>query len=146
MLKELVQVERIQVLDSVSDWKMAIRISSQPLLDDGVIDETYVDTMIGAVNEYGPYIVLADEFALPHASNQPNVKEVAISTLVLKEPVDMEGKPVRIVMTLATIDNQSHLKALSSLVEIISDDENLQQIKDGSVEEIYKILREGGGK
>lgn len=146
MLEELVQVERIQVLDSVSDWKTAIQISSQPLLDDGVIDETYVDTMIGAVNEYGPYIVLADEFALPHASNQPNVKEVAISTLVLREPVDMEGKPVRIVMTLATVDNQSHLKALSSLVEIISDDENLQQIKDGSVEEIYKILKEGGGK
>lgn len=146
MLEELVKTERIQVLDSVSDWETAIQVSSQPLLNDGVIDESYVNAMIGAVNEYGPYIVLADEFALPHASNKPNVKEVAISTLVLKEPVDMKGKPVRIVMTLATIDNQSHLKALSSLVEIISVDENLQRMKDGNVEEIYKILKGGGEK
>ncbi|HZJ86610.1 MAG TPA: PTS sugar transporter subunit IIA, partial [Erysipelothrix sp.] len=145
LLKEIISKERIQVVDSVTDWKEAISYSSKPLLDEGIIQNDYVDAMINAVEEYGPYIVLADEFALPHASNQSSVKEVAISVLVLKNSIDMKGKPVKIFMTLATVDNESHLKALSSLVDIISIDEKLEQIKNGSIEEIYAILK-GGAK
>lgn len=143
MLEELIKKSRIDIVDRVDSWEQAIELSSAPLLSEGIIDQNYIDAMVGAIHEYGPYIVLADEFALPHASNQTGVKEVAISVLVLKEAVDMKGKPVRIFMTLATIDNQSHLKALSSLVDIISIPANLEKIKVGTVDEIYTLFKGG---
>lgn len=145
LLKDIVKKSRIQVVEKVENWKDAINLSSAPLLEEGVIETNYVDAMVNAVEEYGPYIVLADEFALPHASNQKSVKEVAISVLVLRESVDMKGKPVKVFMTLATIDNESHLKALSSLVDIISDDINLDLIKEGNIDSIYELLK-GGAK
>lgn len=143
MLNEVINIDRIQVIDEISDWKEAIKLASEPLLNEGTIDEDYVSAMIGGVEKYGPYIVLADEFALPHASNQGGVKEIAISVLVTKKPVDLLGQAVKVFMVLATIDNQSHLKALASLTEVIGDDDLLAAIKDGTKEEILKIL-EGG--
>ncbi|AMC93963.1 hypothetical protein AOC36_08180 [Erysipelothrix larvae] len=144
MLNEVINRDRIQIIDSISDWKVAIQFASKPLLNEGVFTQDYVDAMISAVEQYGPYIVLADEFALPHASNQGNVKEVAISLLKVNEPVDLKGNPVKIFMVLATVDNHTHLKALAGLTEIISVDEKLQQIKDGDIETILRVLKEGG--
>ena len=136
MLSELLTERRIRRLESVSNWQEGIMEASQPLLEDGSIEQVYVDAMINSVNEFGPYIVLANEFALPHASNVGGVNELAMSMLVLDEPVDMRGKDVRIFMVLATIDNQSHLKALSSMTDLISDDETLAWIKSASPSEI----------
>jgi transcriptional antiterminator len=145
MLQELIKAERIQVVDYVPDWEQAIALASQPLLDASVIEQAYIDAMIAAIHEFGPYIVLADEFALPHASNAGHVKEVAIALLVLEEAVDLLGKPVKVFMVLATIDNQSHLKALASLTNILSEDENLELIKKGNIDEIVSLFK-GGSK
>lgn len=144
MLNELITKERIQVVDSIGDWKEAIALASVPLIKENVFGDDYVQAMINGVQEFGPYIVLADEFALPHASSQGDVKEIAISVLVTKEAVDMKGKPVKVFMVLATVDNESHLKALSALSDIIGNDDDLALIKEGDVDVIYNLLGKGG--
>ena len=144
MLNELITKDRIKVVDSIGDWKEAIALASAPLLKENIFGDDYVNAMINAVEEFGPYIVLADEFALPHASNQGNVNKIAISVLVSKEAVDMKGKPVKVFMVLATVDNESHLKALAALSDIIGEDDKLALIKEGDVEVIYNLLGKGG--
>lgn len=144
MLNELITKDRIKVVDSIGDWKEAIALASAPLLKENIFGDDYVNAMINAVEEFGPYIVLADEFALPHASNQGNVNKIAISVLVSKEAVDMKGKPVKVFMVLATVDNESHLKALAALSDIIGEDDKLVLIKEGDVEVIYNLLGKGG--
>ena len=42
----------------------AIRLAAKPLLDEGVIEEIYIENMIANVYKFGPYIVLVDGFAL----------------------------------------------------------------------------------
>lgn len=141
MLKDLLPEKRIKKVTSVSDWKQAIQVASQPLLEDGSIEESYINAMIESVEKFGPYIVLADEFALPHASSSGGVNKLSMSMLILDEKVDLLGEDVKIFLVLAAIDNKSHLKALASLTEILSKDGNLEFIKNASVEEISKLIQ-----
>jgi mannitol operon transcriptional antiterminator len=49
-----------------------------------------------------------------------------------------------VFMVLATVDNESHLKALSALSDIIGNDDDLALIKEGDVDVIYNLLGKGG--
>lgn len=142
MLKELVNEKRVNKVLRVKDWKEAIRLASKPLLEDNSIDERYVDAMIESIMKHGPYIVLADGFALPHANSKDGVNRLSMSLLTVEEEVDLLGKPVNIFMVLATIDNNSHIKALASLSEILFDKENLDIFRKGNKEKILKIIND----
>lgn len=146
MLKEVLTRSRIQSLEKVSSWQEAIEIAAKPLVDQKAIDSSYVKRMIESIYEHGPYIVLADGFALPHASPGEDVHEVSMSLLVLEQPVDLEGKPVTIFNVLATIDQQAHLMALSALSELLMDDTNMAIFKKGNAEEILKLIQEEEGQ
>lgn len=61
-----------------------------------MITHTYLENMIRSVEENGPYMVLADYFALMHAKPGLGVNEQSMSLLVVKDAVDMKGKPIHI--------------------------------------------------
>lgn len=153
-LKDLVKKELIQRLDKVNDWETAVRIASKPLLEQGYIEESYVEAIISSVNEIGPYIVLAPKVAVPHASPDAGVHRLGISLLQLKEPVnfgseDDEDKNVQLIFVLATVDSTAHLKALQQLALILDDDDIIENlIKAETPEEILvlieKVIEEGG--
>lgn len=100
--------------------------------------------MIQSVNDYGPYMVIADYFALLHARPGEGVNQQSMSLLVIKEPVDMLGKPVKIFMVLAAEDNQSHLDSLQKIMAIFMEPKNYQIILNGSKEEIITLFSERG--
>ena len=153
-LKDLVKKELIQQLDKVNDWQTAVRIASKPLLEQGYIEESYVEAIISSVNEIGPYIVLAPKVAVPHASPDAGVHRLGISLLQLKEPVnfgleDDEDKNVQLIFVLATVDSTAHLKALQQLALILDDDDIIENlIKAETPKEILdlieKVIEEGG--
>lgn len=141
MLKELLNENRIVTIDHVDDWKKAITIAADPLLKDGSIEMEYVDQMIESVEKHGPYIVLADHFALPHASSASGVNKLSMSLLIVKDEVDLMGKPVNLFMVLATIDNTSHMKALASLTEILYDEKNMALFCEGNKQQILDLIQ-----
>lgn len=153
-LKDLVKKELIQQLDTVNDWQTAVRIASKPLLEQGYIEESYVEAIISSVNEIGPYIVLAPKVAVPHASPDAGVHRLGISLLQLKEPVnfglaDDEDKNVQLIFVLATVDSSAHLKALQQLALILDDDDIIESLIRAEIPEeilglIEKVIQEGG--
>ena len=153
-LKDLVKKELIQQLDKVNDWQTAVRIASKPLLEQGYIEESYVEAIISSVNEIGPYIVLAPKVAVPHASPDAGVHRLGISLLQLKKPVnfgleDDEDKNVQLIFVLATVDSTAHLKALQQLALILDDDEVIENLIKAEMPEeilglIEKVIEEGG--
>ena len=153
-LKDLVKKELIQQLDKVNDWQTAVRIASKPLLEQGYIEESYVEAIISSVNEIGPYIVLAPKVAVPHASPDAGVHRLGISLLQLKEPVnfgleDDEDKNVQLIFVLATVDSSAHLKALQQLALILDDDDIIENLIKAEMPEeilglIEKVIEEGG--
>lgn len=141
MLNELLNRDRMQHQKGVESWQEAIRVASGPLLKEHVIDETYVDAMIQSVEDNGPYIVLKDYFALPHAAAGKGVYEPAMALLTLEDPVDLKGNPVKIFLVLAAIDSSTHLEALSQLSEQLMDDEVYEVFLSGDLDAIGNALK-----
>ncbi|NGQ96140.1 BglG family transcription antiterminator [Brevibacillus sp. SYP-B805] len=131
VLDELLRDECIQLKDQVSDWKEAIRVAAEPLLENRSITEEYVQAMIRNVEENGPYVVIAPKVALPHARPEQGVNRIGMSLLRLKKPVSFSeelDREAQLIIVLAAVDNETHLKALSQLSMMLSDDNNIDRL------------------
>jgi mannitol operon transcriptional antiterminator len=145
-LKDLLQSEFIQVEKEVKDWKEAIKIASEPLRKKGLITESYIQSMIDNVVKMGPYIVIAPKVAIPHARPEDGVNKLGISLLKLENPVSFSDKDIhntQLVIVLAAIDGDAHLKALTQLTNLLTDDENRGKIMSADTPtDIFKIIKE----
>ena len=110
MLSDLLDESLVQLNVEASDWEDAIRKATAPLVANGKVTEGYVDDIIKGVHELGPYIVITEHVALPHARPESGALESAVGIVTLKDPVEFGSE-----------DNDSHLSALQSLVELLSD-------------------------
>ena len=134
MLSDLITKETIQLVKQVSDWREAIRVAATPLLQNQSIQPAYVEAMIQNIQQEGPYVVVTPRVAIPHARPEEGVNILSMSLLVLEESVDFaEQKPVNLIIVLAAIDHETHLKALAQLTEMLSSPETIDdliQVKD----------------
>lgn len=120
-LKKLLLEDHIETTNQILTWQEAVQLASQPQLNEKAIDQQYVTNMIHSVEENGPYMVLADYFALMHARPGEGVFHQGMSLLVTKNEIDLAGKPVRIFLVLAAKDSQSHLESLQEIMEVFMD-------------------------
>jgi mannitol operon transcriptional antiterminator len=146
MLKDLLTKDHIQFIDAVDDWKEAIEIAAQPLLQNGCITNEYIQAMIDNVVEMGPYIVIAPGVALPHARPEHGVKKIGMSFLQIKNGCPFSEKEehrVHILFVLAAVDNETHLKALSQLTKMLSDNGNMERLfTANTVEEVFDLIQQ----
>ncbi|GAA3011352.1 PTS sugar transporter subunit IIA [Tetragenococcus solitarius] len=140
-LKQLLPENHIKVVESVNNWQEAVKLASEPLEREKLITQTYVGNMIESVDNHGPYMVLADYFALMHAQPGKGVKKQSMSLLITKEAIDLEGKPVKIFLILAAKDSQSHLKSLQEIMEVFMDEQKYQVILSGDKSKIIKLFK-----
>lgn len=132
MLSDLLTEDLVQLNVVASNWEDAIRKSAQPLVDNKKVTEGYVDDIIKGVNELGPYIVITEHVALPHARPESGALELAVGITVLKDSVEFGSKdndPVKFLFPLAAKDSEGHLSALQSLVELLSDQDFFAQLE-----------------
>lgn len=135
MLSDLLDESLVQLNVEASDWEDAIRKAAQPLVDNDKVTPAYVDDIIKGVNELGPYIVITEHVALPHARPESGALESAVGIVTLKEPVEFgsaDNDPVKYLFPLSAKDNDSHLGALQSLVELLSDSDFFTQLDNAS--------------
>ena len=88
----------------------------------GYIEPRYVGAMIDNVEQNGPYIVLSDGFAMPHAAADEGAMKMGMSLIRLSEPVcfgEEEYDPIDLVCCLSTTDSKSHLRAFFNLVNLL---------------------------
>ncbi|SEK51109.1 transcriptional antiterminator, BglG family [Carnobacterium iners] len=147
MLEDLITNDTIQFIkDENLTWEEAIRLSSDLLINKNYIEESYVEAIIANVKKYGAFIDLGQGIAIPHARPENGVNQLGMSLLKLEKPVYLLDDPnhgVNIIITLAAIDNQSHLKALSQLTKILSDKEKITVLKEATTkEEILNLIKE----
>ena len=104
------------------DWKEAITLAAEPLLQNGCIEKRYVQAMIKNVEENGAYIVIAQGFALAHAGIDDGSLKVALSLTKLEKPVAFGAgffDPVRYVGVLSAVDEKQHLKPFFELLNLL---------------------------
>lgn len=146
MLHELLTEEMIQFKSSVDNWEEAIRVAASPLLTHDYVTNNYIDAMVENVKDLGPYIVIVPNIAIPHARPEEGVKRLGMSLLRLEEPVvfstDKDLK-AQLVIVLAAVDNEAHLKALSQLTMFLGDEEKVSNVLSASSEkEVTELLKD----
>lgn len=144
MLKDLIKKENIQIGIKASDWKEAIRISGNVLVNQKLVKKEYIDAIIRNTEELGPYIVIAPGVAMPHARPENGVNSICLSLSVLKKPINFGNKkndPVKLVIILGAIDNESHLRALSDLMSLLNNAEYVEKVINAkTVNEIINTI------
>ncbi|QPZ38074.1 PTS sugar transporter subunit IIA [Paramicrobacterium chengjingii] len=127
------------------DWRDAIRWAGRGLANQGVTTDRYTEEMLKAVDDHGPYIVVAPGFALAHSRPSDAVLRKGLSWVSLKKPVDFGSEsndPVSLVVGLAATDHEEHLAVMAELAEVLSHDDVLAELMSAeTADEIRAILR-----
>lgn len=150
MLSELLTENMIKVNVEADNWEEAVRKSGEILVTNECVEAKFVDAMVETVKEMGAYIVIVPGIALPHARPENGVKKMGMSLVKLETPLNFgskENDPVNVVISLAAIDNHSHLKALATLVNLFNDEERVEILKSAqTIEEILPLLKDLNGE
>ena len=120
-IKNFINDKNVLLIDKVSDWEEAIRISGGVLEKEKCVKNGYITEMIELVKKYGSYIVIDEGIALPHAGITKDVLNTGISVVVIKEPVLFpDNKSANIFISFSSKDNTSHLNILNDLFNLIT--------------------------
>ncbi|HYK72229.1 MAG TPA: PTS sugar transporter subunit IIA, partial [Pseudoneobacillus sp.] len=134
----------IQVAERVVGWREAIQLAAEPLRTNGYITEDYILAMINTLIKMGPYIVVSPKVAIPHARPEDGVNKLGMSLLKLQRSVPFTDKgthEVNLIIVLAAIDGDTHLKALSQLTNMLSDKKtNSKLLKADSIKSIFELI------
>lgn len=143
-LTELLPIEHIRCLSETADWKQAIHEAAQPLLQEKAITRNYIKAMVDVLNQMGPYVVISPEVAIPHARPQDGVEKIGMALLKLQKGVTFSkdaSKPVHLVIVLAAVDGDTHLKALHQLTKLLNNESVKEKlIAAESPIAIYRLL------
>jgi len=126
------------------DWREAVRFAGDALTAAGSTTDEYTAEMIRAIEELGPYIVIAPSIALAHSRPSPAVKSTGVSWVTLAKPIEFghaSNDPVRLVVGLAAVDHDSHLATMSNLAGVLSGDLD-RLLEATSPEELRALIRE----
>lgn len=140
LLKELVEKRRYCFHEKFNTWEESIIASCQPLIEDGAIEDSYIDAIIKNVNKFGPYIVFAPNIAMPHAQEgATGVKASAISFMKVEQPVEFEKgnseKDARLFFVLASVDPEIHLQNINKLATLLFNDDLVEELLNAKSEE-----------
>lgn len=140
MLRALVECHHCLFADRVSDWREAIRLSCQPLEQDGSVDPSYAQLIIDCVEHYGPYIVIMPNVCLAHSQEHAEgVHKTAMAFLHLSEPVIFDSNegplPVQLIFALSACDPEKHLQNIVSLSDMLSIDGMPEKLAQATCEE-----------
>lgn len=128
MLREFVENKHTVFADRFDSWEDAIKAACVPFLIDGTIEEAYIDSVIKCVKDFGPYIVIAPNIAMPHASTgSVGVHKNHIAFMKVENPVHFDPNDpsydARLFFTLAAVNSEKHLENMMKLSEMLMNDD-----------------------
>ena len=145
MLRELIEKGYCQFQERIPNWEDAIRQSYLPMLENGLVEEQYVDAVIQCVHEYGPYIVLIPGVAMPHSTQgAAGCHGTGICFMHVEEPVDFDpadpDKKATLFFSLSAMDAEEHLKNIQYLMETLCNEEIVEALMDcHSIEDLKRV-------
>ena len=130
-LKKLLKKENVKFIDEAENWKEAIFQSGDLLVSNKKVTSEYVQEMIELVEKHGPYIVLEEGIAMPHAGISENVLETGISLLVVNEKVSLpEGRNANIFLSFAAKNKNDNIDIMNDLFELITKYEFIDKVSN----------------
>lgn len=128
LLREIVEKNHCNFIESAEGWEDSIRQSCKPLEADGTVSDGYAQEIIDCVKKHGPYIAIMPGFALPHSmENSASARGTAISFMKVENPVSFDDsdhdKSATVFFTLASVDSDQHLKNMRQLFTMLTNED-----------------------
>ena len=128
----------------VDDWRAAVREAGRALARSGATRSDYVERMIGVIEEFGAYVVIAPGLALAHARPGPDVRREGLSVVTLDRAVPFghpHNDPVRVVVGLAVSNAEDHVASVARLANAFNDRGAVGRIaRATSADEVRSLL------
>lgn len=143
-LSDFITPETIVLKNYVNNWQEAIEIAAQPLLEKGVIEKRYIDTIQAQYPTMSPHILLRMNIAIPHASPEDGVNSVGMSLLKIRDGLSVQdGQKIHYIVVIAAIDKSQHLNALLQLMKMADKQEAIQKmIQMDSQDEVFAVIQD----
>jgi len=121
-LIDILEPNNIDIKKKCQSKEEVVNFATSSLVEGGKITPGYVTAISHMVQNFGPYILCAPGVALLHAKPSDGVNQLCIGLLTLSQGVvfgNSDFDPVDIVFVLGAIDSNSHLNALTELIDLI---------------------------
>ena len=143
-LSRYISEENIQLNLVADNWEEAIRLSAIPLLKSNDITEEYIDAMIDNVKNLGPYIVVDEGIAIPHARPDSYVKNFGMTINTFKKPITIGShNNIRIFITIASVNNENHIELITQIMKLIEDESFIDILNKDNIseKEVLNLIR-----
>ncbi|MGT2960126.1 PTS sugar transporter subunit IIA [Streptococcus caballi] len=130
---------------TAKDWKEAVKLSVDPLIESGAVKPEYYDAIIESTEKYGPYYILMPGMAMPHARPEAGVQRDAFSLVTLTEPVKFtDGKEVQVLLALAATSSKIHTSvAIPQIIALFELENSIERLVNCKTEdEVYAMVEE----
>ena len=144
LLEYLVKNDSVKVKQKAETWEDAIKITFKPLLDKGVIEKRYIDSVIERTYELGPYYILTPGLAMPHERPEMGVLEDGFSFITLKNPVVFpDGQEADIFLGFSATSSDVHSnESIPQIVALFEDETIFKKIRKAeNAAEIIELLK-----
>ncbi|WP_410014435.1 PTS sugar transporter subunit IIA [Sodalis sp. C49] len=145
MLTDWINESNVRLINQAKDWQSAVALSVQPLIDQHAVESRYLQAIYAMHEQIGPYYVLGEGIAMPHARPEEGVIKTALSLVIVSQGVTFgseDNDPVYVIFALAAVDSHSHIEMIASLSKLFCDEEAVNTLKHARDEqEILAILR-----
>src|SRR5476649_253867 len=132
MLTDWINENNISVINHIEDWQEAVQLAVQPLIDEGAVENRYLQAIYDMHREIGPYYVLGEGIAMPHARPEEGVIRTALSLVIVEEGVEFgseDNDPVYIIFALSAVDSNSHIDMIASLSRFFCDEHAVETLR-----------------
>lgn len=132
MLTDWINETNLNMVTHVEGWQQAVAIAVQPMVEAGAVEPRYLQAIYDMHREIGPYYVLGEGIAMPHARPEEGVIKTALSLLIISEGVSFDSPdndPVYVVFALAAVDSHSHIEMIASLSQLFCEEETVGKLR-----------------
>jgi PTS system ascorbate-specific IIA component len=127
----------IRLKQNCLNWKESFQVAGSALVESKRTTEDYIQEMIQAFEELGPYMVIAPGIALAHGRPSESVLETGLSLITLSNPIEFghsSNDPVSLVIGLAAVDHDSHIDLMSALAELLMSEDTVNLLLNATNE------------
>ncbi|MCG1009836.1 PTS sugar transporter subunit IIA [Salinicoccus sp. ID82-1] len=136
----MIQKENIVLNQTAGSKEEAIRKAGQILVDQGAVEEAYIDSMLEREKVVSTF--MGNGLAIPHGTDEGKTSVIKSGLSLVQVPggVDFDGNEAKVVLGIAGKNNE-HLEMLQKIAVLFSDEENAEKvINASSAEEIIDLF------
>lgn len=131
-LSDHITPDLVELQVDAGNWEEAVRAGGALLLAQEICESRYIDAMVQAVRDLGPYMVLAPGIALAHGRPEDGMLKAGMSIINLASPVEFgneENDPVYLVISFGGVDHESHVEMLRTLALFLMEEDRQEILK-----------------